>query len=185
MKKILSFLFVFLLFSSITFSQNTGISLGAQAGIAIPMGDFGDGYKMGFGGQGNFAYKINPMLNVTGSIGYLTWSGKEADFTFSSVPVMVGARYSFGKGKFNPYAAGELGLHFSSFSVPEVVIPGFGTIGGGSASSTDFGIAVGLGFLYQLGPKLDLDVNAKFNNIFREGSSTNFINIMAGVLVAL
>ncbi|MBK7631873.1 MAG: hypothetical protein IPJ23_14425 [Ignavibacteriales bacterium] len=43
-----------------------------------------DGYKMGFGGQGNFAYHINPMLDVTGSIGYLTlqlWF-KEADYKF-------------------------------------------------------------------------------------------------------
>ncbi len=184
MKQLLSVLLIAVLFTGFINAQGK-MAVGVQAGVAIPMGDFGDGYKMGFGGQGNFAYHINPMLDATGSIGYLTFSGKEADYTFSDVPVMLGVRYAFGKGNFNPYASGELGLHFSSFSVPEVVIPGFGTIGGGSVSSTDFGIAVGVGFLYQLSPKLDLDVNAKFNNIFSEGSSTNFITIMAGVLVAL
>jgi len=184
MKQLLSIVLLAVLFTGFINAQGK-MAVGVQAGVAIPMGDFGDGYKMGFGGQGNFAYHINPMLDVTGSIGYLTWSGKEADYSFSSVPVMVGARYAFGKGNLNPYASGELGLHFSSFSVPEVVIPGFGTIGGGSSSSTDLGIALGVGFLYQLSPKLDLDINAKFNNIFSEGSSTNFISIMAGVLVAL
>ena len=69
---------------------------------------------MGFGGQGNFAYHINPMLDVTASVGYLTWSGKEADYTFSSVPVLAGVRYYFGKDKFKPYVAGELGMHFTT-----------------------------------------------------------------------
>jgi opacity protein-like surface antigen len=149
------------------------------------MGDFGDVYKMGFGGQGTFAYHINPMLDVTGSVGYLTWSGKDLDYTFSSVPVLVGVRYYFGQGKFHPYVAGELGLHFTSVSVPSVTIPGFGTYGGGSASDSFFGFGAGAGFLYQLSPKLDLDVNAKFSSISSSGSSSSYINIMAGVLVAL
>ena len=184
MKQLLSVILLAVLFTGFIQAQGK-MAAGVQAGIAIPMGDFGDGYKMGFGGAGNFVYHINPMLDVTGSIGYLTFSGKEADYTFSSIPVLAGIRYAFGKGNLNPYASGELGLHFGTFDTPEIVSPGFGTIGGGSASSTDFGIALGAGFLYQLSPKLDLDVNAKFNNIFSEGSSTSFISIMAGVLVAL
>jgi opacity protein-like surface antigen len=161
------------------------MAVGLQAGVAVPLGDFGDGYKTGFGGQGTFAYHLNPMFDVTASVGYLTWSGKDADYKFSSVPVLAGVRYYFGKDNFNPYLAGELGIHFVTFDVPTIVIPGYGTIGGGSESKSYFGFGAGAGFLYKMGPNLDLDVNAKYNSISTEGSSSSYISIMAGVLIAL
>lgn len=182
MKQLLSVLLLAVLFTGFINAQNK-MAVGIQAGIALPMGDFGDGFDMGFGGTGTFAYHINPMLDVTASVGYLTWGAKEGDATFSSIPVLVGARYYFGKDKFNPYAAAELGIHFSTVDIPEVIIPGFGTFGGGSESGSDFGFGVGAGFLYKMGPNLDLDVNAKFNSISSEGSSSSFISVMAGVLI--
>lgn len=187
MKELLSLFTVLVLvtmFTGITNAQSK-MAVGLQAGAAIPLGDFGDGYKTGFGGQGTFAYHINPMFDVTGSVGYLTWSGKDADYKFSSVPVLAGVRYYFGKDKFNPYVAGELGIHFVTFDVPSIFVPGFGTIGGGSESKSYFGFGAGAGFLYKMGPNLDLDVNAKFNNISTEGNSSSYLSIMAGVLIAL
>lgn len=177
MKQLLSVLLLAVLFTGFINAQSK-MAFGLQAGVAIPMGDFGDAYDMGFGGQGNFVYHINPMLDVTASVGYLTWSGNEADYTFSSVPVLAGVRYYFGKDKFKPYVAGELGMHFTSFDYE---------FEGISASSSDsyFGFGVGAGFLYKMGPNLDLDVNAKYNSISTEGSSSSYISIMAGVLIAL
>ena len=87
--------------------------------------------------------------------------------------------------KFKPYVAGELGMHFVTFDVPAIVIPGFGTIEGGSSSDSYFGFGAGAGFLYKMGPNLDLDVNAKYNSISTEGSSSSYISVMAGVLIAL
>lgn len=182
MKQLLSVLLLAVVFTGFINAQSK-MAFGLQAGVAIPMGDFGDGYDMGFGGQGNFAYHISPMLDVTASVGYLTWSGKEADYTFSSVPVLVGARYYFGKDKFNPYVAGELGMHFVSVDIPTVTIGGFTF--GGSSSDSFFGFGAGAGFLYKMGPNLDLDVNAKFNSISSEGSSSSYISVMAGVLIGL
>lgn len=184
MKQLLSVILLAVLFTGFINAQSK-MAVGIQAGIALPMGDFGDGYDMGFGGTATFAYHINPMIDVTGSVGYLTWSGKEADYKFSSIPVLVGARYYFGQGKFLPYVAAELGMHFTTVDVPEVVIPGFGTYGGGSASDSFFGFGAGAGFLYQLSPKLNLDVNAKFSSISSSGSASSYINVMAGVLIAL
>lgn len=160
------------------------MAIGAQGGVALPMGDFGESYDMGFGGTVTLAYHLNPMLDITGSVGYLTWSGKDFDYTFSSIPVLAGVRYSFGKGKFNPYVSGELGMHFVTFDIPSITVFGI-TVGGGSVSESYFGFGAGAGFLYQLSPKLDLDVNAKFNSISSEGSSSTYLSIMAGVLVAL
>jgi hypothetical protein len=184
MKQLFVAFFILALFVSFSNAQSK-MALGVQGQVAIPLGDFGNGYKTGFGAQGTFAYHINPMLDVTGSVGYLTWSGKEADYKFSSVPVLAGVRYYFGKDKFNPYVAGELGIHFTSVDIPSVTIPGFGTYGGGSASNSYFGFGAGAGFLYQLGPKLDLDISAKFNSISSSGSSSSYVSILAGVLIAL
>jgi opacity protein-like surface antigen len=183
MKKLLFIIVLGLLFSSFINAQGK-MGVGVQAGIALPMGDFGDGYDMGFGGNATFAYHLNPMVDITGSIGYLTWSGKDGDYTFSSIPVLVGIRYYFGQGKFHPYVTGELGMHFTTVDVPSVVIYGI-TVGGGSASDSFFGFGAGAGFLYQLSPTLDLDVNAKFSNISSSGGSSSYITILAGVLVAI
>ncbi|HCY76827.1 MAG TPA: hypothetical protein DHV28_12975 [Ignavibacteriales bacterium] len=177
MKQFLSVLLLAVLFTGFINAQSK-MAFGLQAGVAIPLGDFGDGYDLGFGGQGTFAYHINPMFDVTGSVGYLTWSGKADGVTFSSVPVLVGVRYYFGQDQFHPYISGELGMHFTSSKVEFL---------GNSYTSSDsfFGFGVGAGFLYKLGPNLDLDVNAKFNSISSEGSASNYVGIMAGVLIAL
>ena len=52
-------------------------------------------------------------------------------------------------------------------------------------SDSFFGFGAGAGFLYQLSPKLSLDVNAKFSSISSSGSASSYINVMAGVLIAL
>ncbi|GIK62042.1 MAG: outer membrane beta-barrel protein [Ignavibacteriota bacterium] len=183
MKKILAVLFVLLLVAGYTNAQGK-IALGVNAGIALPMGDFGDGYDMGFGGNALFAYHVNPNVDVTGSAGYLTWSGKDAldGSTFSSIPVMVGARYLFGQGQFHPYIGAELGMHFSNFDYEYELM---GVTYSGSESDSYFGFGAGAGFLYRVGNNMDLDVNAKFNSISSEGSASNYVSVMVGLLFGL
>ncbi|HEY7751674.1 MAG TPA: outer membrane beta-barrel protein [Ignavibacteriaceae bacterium] len=160
------------------------MALGVNAGVALPMGDFGDGYDMGFGGNGLFVYHASPNVDVTGSVGYLTWSGKDSsDFTFSSIPVMVGGKYLFGKGKFNPYINAELGVHFVTFDTPEYTV--FGQTVGGSVSDTYFGWGIGAGFLYEIGKNMDLDFNARYNSIASEGSSSEYLSFLIGILFGL
>lgn len=202
MKQLISVILLAVLFTGFINAQSK-MAVGVQGGIAIPMGDFGDAADLGFGGQGNFAYKVSPNLQVTGSVGYLYWSYKtDGDFasgSFSSVPVLAGIRYTFPAKGFTPYVMAQLGVHFVSSSFEFEVDPfDFLTKTSGSESvnatmetqefsdsSTEFGFGAGAGFLLPLGPKLDLDVNATFNSIATEGSATNYIGIMAGVLVAL
>jgi len=179
MKKFLSILSIVLLISGLSFAQGKmGVSV--QGGIALPMGDFGDGYDMGFGGTGTFVYNLNPNFSITATAGYLTWSGKVADFTFSSIPVLAGVRYAFGKGKFNPYVAGQLGMHFVTVKSPSIVVLGIDI--GGSASDSNFGFAAGAGFLYALSNNLNLDVNAMFNSITASGGSSNYVTALVGLL---
>jgi len=179
MKKILAVLFVLLLVAGYTNAQGK-IALGVNAGIALPMGDFGDGYDMGFGGNALFAYHVNPNVDVTGSAGYLTWSGKDANdgATFSSIPVMVGARYLFGQGQFHPYIGAELGMHFANFSYEFMGVDY-------SSSDSYFGWGAGAGFLYRVGNNMDLDVTAKYNSISSEGSASDYVSVFVGLLFGL
>lgn len=185
MKKLMSIftiLVVVTIASGLTNAQSKmGISV--QAGVFLPTGDFGDGAGTGFGGTGTFVYDVSPMFQVTGSVGYATWGPKNDlpsgyDYSLSTVPVLVGGRYSFGKDNFMPYVLAELGVHFLSSTVESP----FGKF---SDSSTKFGFAPGVGFVYKFNPKVGLDVNVKYDIITTEGSSTTYVGVNAGVLFAI
>jgi len=176
MKKVVFVLLVLAFFVGNVNAQKGKMQAGGQVGISIPMGDLGDGANLGFAFQGNFLYGILPSLDLTGSLGYISWGTDSDNISFSSVPLTFGGRYYFQRGQFTPYGLAELGLHFTSSSVE---IPSFLGFGGGTidGSSTDFGIGLGGGFLYDL-ETFKLDVNAKINIV----SGFNNLMIMAGVL---
>ena len=184
MKKVLFAILVLLMVVSLTQAQEKGkMGVSVQAGIALPTGDFGDGYDMGFGGRGVFMYYLNQNMAITGTAGYFTWSGKDDfDATFSSIPVMAGIRYFMGQGNFKPYVSGQLGMYFSSF---EYTVNWFGTETTFDDSGSDFGIALGGGFLMPIGKTMNLDVSAEYDIIFTEGSSTSYLGILAGLAFAL
>lgn len=186
MKKMFLVLIAFLCLSGIIVAQGK-MALSVQGGIAIPTGDFGDAAGMGFGGSTTFMYEVSPMLHITGSIGYTTWGPKEDlpegfDYSFSSIPVLVGAKYVLGKGNFLPYVSAELGMHFLSSTVKSSF---FGQTFEQSDSEAKFGFAPGAGFFFAFNPKTMLDVNLKYNIISTEGSSTSYLGINAGVAFAL
>lgn len=146
--------------------------------IAFPQ----EGTNTGFGINGMFMYGINKNIDLTGTIGYISWGYSGIDASFSSVPLLFGGRYSFDvEGTITPYAAAELGFHFSSssFTIPDY---GFG-FGGGttSVSSTEFGIGIGGGAYFQVGESIVIDGNIQFNTI----GSGNFFSIEGGVVFGI
>jgi opacity protein-like surface antigen len=207
MQKILSVFFVLIFVTGVINAQSKS-AIGFNAGTAIPTGDFGDYYDVGWGGSGIFVYHSTPNIDVTFSIGYLTWGGKDsvevsngslslyvptADATFSSVPVLVGIKYLFGKEKFLPYIAGDLGAQFVTIKTPDTEINGT-TYPGESASDTFFGWDIGAGLVYKINEKIDLDFNAKYNMIMAsdityygetQTTSRDFYSIMVGLLFGL
>lgn len=180
MKKALFVLLILFFFIGNVNAQQGKMQAGGQVGISVPMGTLGDGANLGFAFQGNFLYGINSNIDLTGSIGYVSWGTDSDNLSFSSVPLTLGGRYYFQKGKFTPYGLAELGIHFASVSV-DIPSYNFGGVsyGGGSssASNSDIGIGLGGGFLYDLG-SMKLDVNAKINIV----SGLNNLMIMAGIL---
>lgn len=185
MKKLLFIIFITVF--AVTFANaQSKIAASVQGTVSFPTGDFGDGAGTGFGVTGTFIYSVSPMLDVTGSVGYLKWGTKESipgyEISFSDIPILVGLRYTFGKGQFLPYGTAEVGLHMLSTSIKGSL---YGFPIDESDTETKFGIAPGFGFLYKFNPKTALDVNAKYNVIFTESSSTTHLSVNAGVLFGL
>jgi hypothetical protein len=170
MKKLLFTVLVLFLFIGVINAQEGKMHAGGQVGISLPMGDFGDGANMGFGFLGNFFYGINANIDLTGSIGYISWGSDADGASFSNVPIVAGARYYFQKSQFTPYGVAEIGINNLSFSYESSFFGDY------SVTSTEIGLGLGGGFLYSLG-NMDLDVNAKINII----SDANHLTLFAGL----
>lgn len=178
MKKALLVLVALLCLAGIINAQSK-FGASVQGALSLPMGDFGDICKTGFGGLGTVSYTLNKNLDLVASVGYLTYDYKDIDgATFSTIPVLAGVRYYFAAKNFKPYVTGQLGFYSSKAKIKTVI---WGISVESESTSTDFGFAAGGGFLYQLGKNLDLDITATLNSISTSGSSTSFINVLAGV----
>lgn len=192
MKKLMMLMLAVILmagFSSQSFGQ---IKIGANAGIGLPMGDFGDGYKMGFGGSVEGKYFLNDKIAVGASIGYYSFTLKDemltilqsfsesiTDSKYTVMPILATVDYYFATEGFKPYVGAGVGLYSAKIKVSD------SKLGDGEETSSDMGIAPTVGFCYGLSEKIDLNVNAKYNMIFTEGSSTTYLGINAGIIVAL
>lgn len=184
MKKLSIILLILAFVSTVTFAQDKKMGVSVQGALVLPMGDFGDVAEMGFGGTGTFLYNLNKNLSITGTVGYISFSGKDDigldDYSFSMIPILAGVRYYFTPDKFKPYVSGQLGIYSTSvsYTMPSYTIGGV-TFGGGEvdASDSEFGFAFGGGFLMPLGTSMNLDVNAAYNIV----SDADFLGINVGV----
>jgi outer membrane protein with beta-barrel domain len=154
---------------------STQFSLGG--GVDLPMGDFDDAANTGWHGlaavtftpatwpvgiqiDGNYGKFPDDspldqnlqMIYGTGNIVYRFQTSPESTFR----PYLIG-----GGGVYNLKATGS--------DVPD-----------GTDSSTKFGINCGAGFDIKAG-SASLFAEARFHNVFTEGSNTNFLPITAGV----
>jgi len=164
-------------------NTNAQMAVGIQGSLQLPTGDIGDVYDMGFGGTGTFLYSVTPEVQLTGSVGYIMFSGKDAydGFDFSIIPIMVGGRYNFEAGSVKPYVTAELGLAMSSVS-GEVSYGGYTYEF--DESTSDFAIAPGVGIVIPVSTNVGVDINAKYIMIMAD-ESQSIIGINAGVQVAL
>ena len=162
--------------SSKTFAQ---FSVGAEVGL--PMGNFSDIAKAGFGGSVRYEATINDKLNWSASAGYLSFTGK--DFTVlnvtipfgnsSIIPLVGGIKYYFSEASNGFYGAADLGLNFISYYTYSYNSGNGGGYNSSSASETRFGFAPGIG--YRMG---NWDFTAKYNLI----SDANYLGLRAAYI---
>ncbi len=178
MKKLMTILFVVMLFTGVISAQDK--SLGVGLNVALPMGNFGDFAGTGFGGTVVFEMEFSPQLNGTATAGYITWGGKDFgsfSYTYSAIPILVGAKYFFmPTGGF--YGHGQIGFYL--FSV-DVESPSGNSFFTGSSSSTEFTISLGAGYEIPINENLMADIGAAYIII----SDLGHVGIRAGVIFGL
>ena len=132
--------------TTIANAQNGRFSVGAELGL--PLGGLGDAQSMGFGGSVRYEHPIGDNIGLTGTAGYLIFSGKDQTFDFgplgsftfegpdlAMIPIQAGLKYYFSDNQDGFYGQAEVGVHISSYS-----------ISGSSSSSTDLSYAPGIGY---------------------------------------
>ncbi len=143
--------------------------VGVGAEVAMPMGDFGDGFSAGFGATGKVFYGISDNADITGTLGYLHFGMKETQYLsghISMIPLQFGYRHKFD----GFYAEPQLGLMFLS---SKVSFKGMGGILGDSGSTSDTKLSLGIGGGYEFG---DWDFSLRYQIV----EKTNFLGLRVG-----
>ena len=219
MKKVNLVILVLLLTGSLLSAQSKfGIEVGGA--YLAPMSDFSDVYKAGFGGLASLTYNATDNLQLSVNTGYAQFSFNNDKFNqlldeffggngtsfnvnidskLTIIPVMVGGKYFFTTSVFRPYVATDLGVHIISVSASKVTVAGQTMDATTSQSKAATAWGIGVGFLYKVAPKVNIDVNAKVNgdnlevgtNFSTSGSgysasqtsksTATFFSVMAGV----
>lgn len=182
-------LLLIILFSSTIYCQGRW-GVGAYGGVFLPITEFSDFYKTGFGGNLNVTYDWSENTLFTFSVGTSSWefdsdafnrelenSGTpeirvDLDASFRVVPFLIGVRWYATKGKYRPYILLEGGLYYYETKYQ-------GTIENSNEkppnnieevpetkiSGNQPALALGIGTFVELSDHFFLDVVLKYNAI--------------------
>ena len=171
MKKILLVAAMLLIFGI----AQAQINVGATIGVQIPTGNFGDGYKTGFGINAVGKYMLNENMAVGLNLGYSRFGTGVTDFSSSMIPITGLFEYHFGTENIKPYIGADLGLYDYMVKIKFL---------GESSSDSKifFGFAPTAGVLYGLNDNLSLCANLKYNYVTSEGDAATWLGINVGVV---
>ena len=163
------------------FSASAQSKMGVSAGvdIALPLGEFSNSSGFGFGGSAMFHYNlIEDRLDLTGSVGYLSFSGKTLSAgdpgfigfdvktpAVSVIPIRIGADYRIFKD-LGLYAGLDLGLSMFTIASTSVTIDvpliGPTTFKAEGSSSALFSLAPRIGYKLPIGNN-ELDLSVRYD----------------------
>ncbi len=126
MKKLIRIAWVVLLITGFTSKASAQFSIGANAGVAMPVGSFEQKYNMGFGGYATVAYALNTNMSIGLNAGFYAFKG--TDFPAGSkpstriLPVFLDFKYYLNTEGFMPYVGTGIGLYsvFTSSTTPDI-----------------------------------------------------------------
>ena len=168
MKKLLLICLLSAAFSFGAFAQQGSIHLNVGAEGAFPIGDWSEGYNIGFGASGKGLYGVSDAGQAGLNLGWNRFGMKDdidEDFSasISIVPVFAVYRHYFGGLYVEPQAG--LSIVKSKITVSGTDMGSFS----GSGSSTSFGYAAGLGYLMG-----DIDISARYQGFSESGMNGGF-----------
>lgn len=150
--------------------------IGIGPEVAIPVGDFGDGFKTGFGGSVKGMLGVGTAGQVTLTSGFTSFKAKGLEsgekFNASIIPILLGYRHNFNGFYVEPQAG--YGIYGSKVS-------GMGNGFDGSNSTGAFTWAAGVGYAMQQG----VDIAARYQSGHKDGSSTGIVGFTVRYNISL
>jgi hypothetical protein len=145
-------------------SEGSGFHFGVGINLAVPIGDFGDLYSFGIGGEVQGEYMFSEKISGIINSGYTGFIGKKFDFGFGEerlesvglIPIIAGVRV---------YPSSQIFIGARA---------GLGILTGGGDSETGFAYRPEIG--YNGGP---IQIALSFNGLSKDGSSLNHIGLTA------
>ncbi len=194
MKKFIAALTILISLSSLSIAQSGNMAVGFNGTMSIPIGDFNDIAKMGFGASGSFFFKLSDSFEATGTLGFISWGGDKLELTntssssvsgsFTTIPVLVGGRYIMDGETFLPYVSGELGFHIFSSGDQKVEINDIVVANQKGETNLYFGLGLGVGAIYEVSREIRFDGGLQYNSISGESSIGHF-SLELGLIVGI
>jgi hypothetical protein len=146
-----------------TAGAQTVVGVGVGGGVAMPMGDFGDGYKMGYtAGAGLFIYPNAGNLGFRADVAYSSFESEaSSDIKFQPLSLMGNVLYRLGDG---------------TSSIAPYIVAGGGIL---SDEVSQFAFQGGLGLSIGSG-NVRWFVEAKYLNSSKDGFTTAFVPVIGG-----
>ncbi|MFL5789518.1 MAG: outer membrane beta-barrel protein [Flavisolibacter sp.] len=162
---------LFLLFSSVvvlglfSHAQKGNNQIGVALEVGLPMGDFGDGAKTGFGGSLKGLLGVGTAGQVSLTTGYSVFAWKDVSDAHSFIiPFLLGYRHNFSGVYVEPQLGyGSYGSKFSSNGTDY------------SSSTGAFTWAIGLGYAMS-----GLDLGARYQSASKDGGTTSLVGLHVG-----
>ena len=162
-------------------------SISPVAGVAFPIGGFGENFKTGPTFGLDLSYKVNREVGIYAKGGYYIFpskidgvsDGKYLEYT-------AGPRYYFMAKNLKSAFFLEVGLGGYSFMQDAYTI----TVNGvenavPENSTTNFGVNAGMGATLNLGKSVDLIMKLKYHNVLTSDGSNSFIAPLLGIDIRL
>lgn len=124
-------------------AQENIFSAGVELGL--PMGDFGDAANLGYGVSLQYEYGLTDNLALNLNAGVLLYAMEGDGFSFTHVPVQVGARYYLSESREGLFAGVRAGVHIGMSKIDDQEIAGL-KIEGSSDSNANFSFAPEVGY---------------------------------------
>lgn len=159
------------LLAAVSASAEAQSRLGATAGIALPMGDFGDVAELGFQVGGQLAMPLRERLGLRFNLDYSRYGIDGADGYWGLLGGVVNLTYDIETTSgLMPYVFGGLGYYNTKLDVD----------GLGSTDESDVAFNIGAGYNFSAGGR-DLFVELRYLSIQTSGDALNTLPIVIGI----
>lgn len=135
-----------------------------NGGPQFVTGEQADAYKTGLAIDGGYYYRASRSFFIGVAGGYHQFTSEGGAPDIDIIPVHLAAKYNFSLTGVQPYIGAEGGPYFIN----------------AAENSTEIGIAPRLGLRIPLSRGFDLDLNVKYNVIFREKDEFTYVGLNGG-----